>query len=221
MQEGGRRFFGKGRCVTLLNNSSLHNIDYIDNSFAASSLFLLKQPPIFVKNCDIISSPAILSNPIEYLKGVGPQKAELLKKELGIFTFNDLLHHFPYRHIDRTKIFKIIDLNVSTEFAQVKGTLLYSEVVGEKSARRLTAYLKDDTGIMELTWFKGINWVQKTLQDGMQYLVYGRVSFFMSKPQMVHPDMELLKSSDADGKNFLEPVYSTTEKLKARQLGAR
>jgi ATP-dependent DNA helicase RecG len=140
---------------------------------------------------------------------------------LGIFTFNDLLHHFPYRHIDRTKIFKIIDLNVSIEFAQVKGTLLYSEVVGEKSAKRLTAYLKDDTGIIELTWFKGINWVQKTLQDGMPYIVFGRVSFFMSKPQMVHPDMDLLKSDNGDGKNFLEPVYSTTEKLKARQLGAR
>lgn len=163
----------------------------------------------------------ILAHPIEYLKGVGPQRADLLKKELGIFTFNDLLHHFPYRHIDRTKIHKIIDLNVSIEFAQVKGMLLYSEVVGEKSARRLTAYLKDDTGIMELTWFKGLNWVQKTVQDGAQYLVSGRLSFFMGKPQLVHPDMELLKTDGSEAKNFLEPVYSTTEKLKARQLSGR
>jgi ATP-dependent DNA helicase RecG len=108
----------------------------------------------------------ILAHPIEYLKGVGPQRADLLKKELGIFTFNDLLHHFPYRHIDRTKIHKIIDLNPSIEFAQVKGTLLYSEVVGEKSAKRLMAYLKDDTGIIELTWFKGINWVEKPCRMG-------------------------------------------------------
>ncbi|HUP12812.1 MAG TPA: ATP-dependent DNA helicase RecG, partial [Niastella sp.] len=106
-------------------------------------------------------------------------------------------------------------------FAQLKGMLLYSEIVGEKSTRRLTAYLKDDTGIIELTWFKGINWVQKTLQDGAQYLVFGRVSFFMSKPQMVHPDMDLVKTDSGDAKNFLEPVYSTTEKLKARQLGPR
>lgn len=144
-----------------------------------------------------------------------------MKKELGIFTFNDLLHHFPYRHIDRTKIYKIIDLNPSIEYAQVKGMLLYSEVVGEKSSKRLTAYLKDDTGIMELTWFKGINWVQKTLQDGAYYLVFGKTSFFMSKPQMVHPDMDLIKNDGTDARNFLEPVYSTTEKLKARQLGAR
>ena len=152
---------------------------------------------------------------------MGPQRADLLKKELGIFTFNDLLHHFPYRHIDRTKIHKIIDLNISTEFAQLKGLLLYSEIVGEKSTRRLMAYLKDDTGIIELTWFKGINWVQKTLDDGTQYLVFGRVSFFMSKPQMVHPDMDAVKTEASDAKAFLEPVYSTTEKLKARQLGPR
>lgn len=152
---------------------------------------------------------------------MGPQRADLLKKELGIFTFNDLLHHFPYRHIDRTKIHKIIDLNITIEFAQLKGLLLYSEIVGEKSARRLTAYLKDDTGIIELTWFKGITWVEKTLQDGAQYLVSGRVSFFMSKPQLVHPDMDILKTESGDAKAFLEPVYSTTEKLKARQLGPR
>jgi ATP-dependent DNA helicase RecG len=144
-----------------------------------------------------------------------------LKKELGLFTFNDLLHHFPYRHIDRTKVYKIIDLHVGIEYAQVKGILLYSEIVGEKSARRLTAYLKDDTGIIELTWFKGITWVHKTLQDGAVYLVFGRVSFFMGKPQMVHPDMDVIKSDGSDAKNFLEPVYSTTEKLKARQLGSR
>jgi ATP-dependent DNA helicase RecG len=110
---------------------------------------------------------------------------------------------------------------VGIEYAQVKGILLYSEIVGEKSARRLTAYLKDDTGIIELTWFKSISWVHKTLQDGAVYLVFGRVSFFMGKPQMVHPDMDILKSDGNDAKNFLEPVYSTTEKLKARQLGSR
>jgi ATP-dependent DNA helicase RecG len=151
---------------------------------------------------------------------VGPQRADLLKKEVGIFTFNDLLHYFPYRHIDKTKITKIIDLTPAMEYAQVKGMLLYSEVLGEKNAKRLTAYVKDDTGIMELTWFKGINWVQKTLKDGALYLVFGRLSFFMGKPQLVHPEMDLFQET-AGEKNYLEPVYSTTEKLKARQLGAR
>jgi ATP-dependent DNA helicase RecG len=163
----------------------------------------------------------ILSYPIEYLKGVGPQRADLLKKELNIFTFSDLLHHFPYRHIDRTKIFKIIDLNPSTEFAQVQGILVNFEVIGEKSARRLTAYLKDSTGTMELTWFQGISWVQKTLKQGQQYLVFGRMSFFMGKPQMVHPELEVVQDGTLQTKSYLEPVYPTTEKLKARGLGGR
>ena len=150
---------------------------------------------------------------------MGPQRADLLKKEVGIFTFNDLLHYFPYRHIDKTKISKIIDLTPAMEYAQVRGMLLYSEVLGEKNTKRLTAYIKDETGIMELTWFKGINWVQKTLKDGSQYLVFGRLSFFMGKPQLVHPEMDLFQ--EAGEKAYLEPVYSTTEKLKARQLGAR
>jgi ATP-dependent DNA helicase RecG len=163
----------------------------------------------------------ILSYPIEYLKGVGPQRADLLKKELGLFTFNDLLHHFPYRHIDRTKIFKIIDLNPSIEFAQVQGILVNFEIVGEKSARRLTAYLKDSTGTMELTWFQGISWVQKMLTQGQQYLVFGRMGFFMGKPQMVHPELEVVQAGAAQAKSYLEPVYPTTEKLKARGLGGR
>src|SRR5687768_5230282 len=121
-----------------------------------------RQRLFLLKLFQITNSENILAHPIEYLKGVGPQRADLLKKELGIFTFNDLLHHFPYRHIDKTKVLKIGELNAATEFAQVRGVLLYSDILGEKSAKRLIAYLKDDTGTIELTWFKGLTWVQKT-----------------------------------------------------------
>ena len=152
---------------------------------------------------------------------MGPLKADLLKKELAIFTFNDLLHHFPYRHIDKTRITKAVELNPAIEFAQVQGTLQYYETVGEKSARRLIAYLKDDTGFIELIWFKGLGWVEKFLKEGEQYLVFGRLSFFMGKPQMVHPEIETLTNEFSGAKNFLEPVYPTTEKLKARGLGPR
>ncbi len=144
----------------------------------------------------------------------------MLKKELGIFTFNDLLHHFPFRHVDRTKIHKIIDLTLSIEYAQVKGVLLYSELVGEKSGKRLIAYLKDDTSIIELVWFKGLNWVEKSLRPGETYVAFGRTSFFMGKPQMVHPELELA-TENGGAKAVLEPIYSTTEKLKARQLGGK
>ncbi len=155
------------------------------------------------------------------MKGVGPQRADLLKKELAIFTFNDLLQHYPYRHVDKTKVTKIIDLNPSMEYAQVQGKLWHYETVGEKSARRLVAYLKDDTGVMELTWFKGLTWITKILKQDENYLAFGRLSFFMGKPQIVHPELELAKPQLNGAKNFLEPIYPTTEKLKIKGLNGR
>jgi ATP-dependent DNA helicase RecG len=152
---------------------------------------------------------------------VGPQRADLLKKELGIFTYNDLLHHFPYRHLDKTKVLRMNELNAGVEYAQVQGILAYKEVLGEKAAKRLVAYLRDETGVIELTWFKGLNWVDKMLKEGEAYTAFGKLSFFMGNPQMVHPEIEL-RQPDLEGvKATLEPVYSTTEKLKARGLGGR
>jgi len=177
---------------------------------------------IFVLNLFIISSAAhILSSPIEYLKGVGPQKAELLKKELNIFTFGDLLGHYPFRHIDRTKLNSIKELTPELEFAQVAGVLQHYDVVGQRQGKRLVATLRDKTSVMELTWFQGITWVQKMLEVGQSYLVYGRLTFYNGQPQIIHPELEVLSAPQALTKNFLEPVYSTTEKLKARGLGGR
>lgn len=140
---------------------------------------------------------------------------------MGIFTFGDLLNHFPFRHVDRTQLNSIIDINFSTEFAQVAGVLLSVELMGQRSGKRLVAQLKDKTGIIELTWFQGLSWVQKTLQTGQSYLVFGRVSFFNGQPQIIHPELELLVPGGTTAKEFLEPIYSTTEKLKARGLGGR
>lgn len=159
--------------------------------------------------------------PVEYLKGVGPQRADLLKKELAIFTFNDLLQHYPYRHVDKTKISKIADLNPSIDYAQVQGKLWYYETIGDRSAKRLVAYLKDDTGVIELTWFKGLSWIEKTLKTDETYLAFGKIGFFMGKPQIVHPELELLKQPANGTKNYLEPVYPTTEKLKSKGLNGR
>ena len=173
------------------------------------------------KQYTISSSSHILSSPIEYLKGVGPQKANILKKELGIFTFGDLLEHYPYRHIDRTKINLINEITTQTEFAQIAGVLISFELVGQRAGRRIVAQLKDKTGFIELTWFQGLSWVEKLLEAGRSYLVYGRVTFYNGLPQIVHPEVELLSAEQQVGKNYLEPVYSTTEKLKARGLGGR
>ncbi|MFZ6023649.1 MAG: ATP-dependent DNA helicase RecG [Bacteroidota bacterium] len=170
-----------------------------------------------------ISHPTshILSTPIEYLKGVGPLRGDLLRKELEIFTFGDLLDHFPHRHIDKTKVNRIQTINYQTDFVQVAGILQQFELLGTGRVKRLVAQLKDETGSLELTWFQGINWVQKNLVPGQKYLVFGRTGFFSGRPQMVHPEIEPFVAAKADGKEYLEPVYPATEKLKARGLNGR
>ena len=148
-------------------------------------------------------------------------RADLLKKELNIFHYEDLLTHFPFRHIDRTEINAIIDLNPQMEYAQLVGTIIHAETIGKPRAKRLVAEFRDSTGSMELTWFQGVNWVQKTLEPGLPVIVYGRLSFFNGKPQIIHPELEPVRSNDGGARPFLEPVYSTTEKLKAKGMGAR
>ena len=140
---------------------------------------------------------------------------------MSIFTFGDLLEHYPYRHIDRTKVNLINEITTQTEFVQIAGVLISFELVGQRAGRRMVAQLKDKTGFLELTWFQGLSWVSKLLEVGRSYLVYGRVTFYNGQPQIVHPEIELLSAEQQVGKNYLEPVYATTEKLKARGLGGR
>ena len=155
------------------------------------------------------------------MKGVGPQRADLLKKELNIFTFRDLLEHFPFRHVDKSKVSLIAEINPQTDYIQITGKLSHIEAIGHKGSKRLIALLKDGSGTIELVWFQGISWVQKNLFSGQSYLVYGRVGFFQDKVQIVHPEMEPWTPGIKDGKNFLEPVYPTTEKLRSKGLGAK
>lgn len=164
---------------------------------------------------------AILSNPIEYLKGVGPQRGELLRKEVSIHTFRDLLEYFPFRYVDRTKVEKIISLHMQMDYVQIRGKITRLEVIGEKRAKRLVATLRDETGEMSLVWFQGWQWMEKSLQLNVAYLVFGKISVFNGYLQLSHPEMDLLTEEIAGGKQFLEPVYYTTEKLKARGLTAK
>jgi ATP-dependent DNA helicase RecG len=152
---------------------------------------------------------------------VGPQRGDLLKKELGIFTWKDLLEHFPYRHIDKTKVNLIRDISPDTEYIQIAARLISVAAIGEKRGKRLVAEVRDASGSLELVWFQGIPWIQKMLTAGQVYLIYGRVSFFQGKPQITHPEMEAYSGEKSDGKPHLEPVYPSTEKLKARGLGGR
>ena len=122
----------------------------------------------------------IFQTPIEYLKGVGLSRAEVLKKDLGIFTFEDLLRHFPYKHIDRTRFYKIREVNPDLPYVQVLARLTSKELLGEKHTKRLVAQVQDDTGVMELVWFQGIRWIEKYLETGKVYILFGKPDIFRS-----------------------------------------
>ena len=168
-----------------------------------------------------MSQASLLQSPIEYLKGVGPLRADMLKKELNLYTFGDLLHHFPHRHIDKTQVTPIGQINPQMDFVQVRGVMQGIDIIGEKRSKRMVTQLKDSTGQIELAWFQGINWVQKNIAEGQAYLVFGRVSFFNGRAQIVHPEIEPYVAQQASQKSLLEPVYPSTEKLKSRGLNGK
>ncbi len=144
-----------------------------------------------------------------------------MRKEINVFTFKDLLEYYPIRHIDKTKIDSIASLHTDADFTQVAGKLIDMKIIGEKRSRRLIAHLQDKTGIIELVWFQGISWIEKTLVVGHHYLAYGKPGFFMGNPQIAHPDIENHHAQNATGKSYLEPVYPSTEKLKSKGLNGK
>ncbi|HXD77463.1 MAG TPA: ATP-dependent DNA helicase RecG [Puia sp.] len=166
-------------------------------------------------------SDNLLSSPIEYLKGVGPQRAELLKKELGLFTFQDLLELYPYRHVDKTRINPISDIRPDTDFVQVKGRITQVDLIGDRRSRRLVAEIRDASGALQLVWFQGVTGIQKLVQVGGEFLVFGKVGYFQGVAQLTHPELEQVTGAPVERPDYLEPVYPSTEKLKARGLGGR
>lgn len=163
----------------------------------------------------------LLDTPIEFLKGVGPQRAELLKKELGIFKFIDLAQTFPFRYVDRTQFYKVRDIQGDMPSIQLKGRLGRIETTGKKRANRLVATFYDDTGAIELVWFKGINWVKPTLKEGMPCIVFGKPTFYGGKINIAHPELEQVVKAPTTTAGALQPVYSTTEKLSNRGLSSK
>jgi len=161
--------------------------------------------------------------PIEYLKGVGLSRADVLKKELGLATFEDLLRHFPYKYIDRTRFYKIRDIEPELPYVQVIARISHKELLGEKRTKRLVIQAQDDTGVIELVWFQGIKWMEKTLIPGKAYVIFGKPGFFNGKAQMAHPEMELYSPATLarSGNLTLQPAYSSTEKLKQFMLDSK
>lgn len=163
----------------------------------------------------------LLEKPIEYLKGVGPHRGDMLKKELQIFTCGDLLQHYPFRYVDRSKIYKVSEVNSDQYYIQLKGTLGPMTEVGHGHAKRLVSTLKDDTGVMELVWFKGAKWVQQSLMSGMEYVVFGKPTLFNGRYNLAHPEMEMATVAAMEKLTGLQPMYNSTEKLKNKGLDSK
>ena len=161
----------------------------------------------------------LLETPIEYLKGVGPQRGDLLRKELGIFKYSDLLNLYPNRYIDRTRYYKVNELQNNNSEVQIVGKVINIKTVEQAKGRgRLVATFVDDTGQMELVWFQGQKWVRESLKINTVYVIFGKVSQFGATFNMAHPEMELLEEHKASLRSAMQPVYPSTEKLANRGI---
>ncbi|MBX2899379.1 MAG: ATP-dependent DNA helicase RecG [Cyclobacteriaceae bacterium] len=161
---------------------------------------------------------------IEFLKGVGPLRAALLQKELQLFTFGDLIQHYPFRHEDRTRFYTVKEVAEKIDEVsigiQLKGTLTGFQTIGTGFKKRLVATFKDETGTLELVWFQRINWVLDKIKLNTPYLIFGKPNLFGNKISIAHPEIEALTAGNERG-GYLHPVYTVTEKLKARHVDSK
>ncbi|HDZ15198.1 hypothetical protein LCGC14_1136000 [marine sediment metagenome] len=155
----------------------------------------------------------LLQTPIVYLKGVGPNRAETLQSELGIQTFQDLLNLFPFRYIDKTQYYKIAQLQRSNADVQLLGKVIHIKTIEQKKGKRLVATFVDDTGEMELVWFRGQKWIRENLRLNTPYVIFGKCNWYNGQVSMPHPEMELLSEHEKGLKIAMQPVYPSTEKL--------
>ena len=162
-----------------------------------------------------------LQTPIEYLKGIGPNRANLLKQELNIFTFQDLLHFFPNRYIDRSTFYKIKDLPKNTSEVQIKGKIIYLKMIPQKRGKRLVATFTDGENNMELVWFRGHQWIKESLKLNVVYVIFGRLNWYGNRPNMPHPEMETLENFKKGFSKSLQAIYPSTEKLISKGISQR
>ena len=164
----------------------------------------------------------ILKTPIEFLKGVGPQKAELLKKEVQLFTFEDLLHFYPFRYIDKSRFYKIREITEDMPYVQIRGAISNIQLHGQKRTTRMTALLTDDQGSsLELIWFNGFKFLKNLFVPGQEYIVFGKPTRFGRKYNIAHPEVEVVSPAAITQQSSMHPVYSSTEKLKSRTLDSK
>ena len=162
----------------------------------------------------------MLDNSIKYMQGVGPKRAEILQKEAHIASCEDLLYYFPYKYIDRSRFYQIAEISDQMPYIQLKGRILFFDMVGEGRTKRLIAKFTDDTGLIDLVWFKGLKFITDKYRVGEAYIIFGRPTLFGHAYNIAHPDIDPIKNASQVA-NGLVPFYNTTEKMKSFFLHSR
>ena len=176
---------------------------------------------MFSKSIILVFKMDILQTPIEFLKGIGPNRANLLKEELNIFSFQDLLYFFPHRYIDRSKFYKINELPQNNSEVQLKGLIIRVKMINQKRGKRLVADFSDGTHQMELIWFRGYQWIKNNLKPNLEYVIFGRLNWYGGKPSIPHPEMETQENFKKGFSKSLQAVYPSTEKLLTKGISQR
>ena len=171
---------------------------------------------VFLLHKEIVKK--LLDNPIGYLKGIGPQRSEVLQKELSIFTYKDFITHYPFRYVDRTQFHSTRQITEDGAYYQLRGYLTGLEIVGEKRSKRLVVNFKDAAGNLELVWFQGYKWMSEKLVLGTEYIIYGKATSFNGRFNMAHPEIDIVTPELLASQSAFQSVYHSTEKLKYRGL---
>lgn len=163
----------------------------------------------------------VLDTPIDYLKGVGPEKAAVLKREVNVHTFGDLLEYYPYRYIDRSKFSSVNELTDAGTYIQLKGKFIRIEEIGQALSKRLVAQFQDETGVVEVIWFNATKWIKDFVKLNETYVLFDKPSLFNGKFNFTHPEIETFTSYQTSGKQGYQALYNTTDKMKTKGLDSR
>ena len=166
-------------------------------------------------------SADLLLTPIEYLKGVGPKRGELLRKDAGVSTYYDMLTYYPFRHVDRSRFVPIAEINTENAYLQIRGKVTDVQLAGQGRNSRLVVTIRDASGSVDMVWFQGISWVKDKFTPGSEWVVFGKPTLFNGRYNISHPETETMAEFIAQPSDPLHPVYNSTEKMKLNGLATR
>jgi len=177
-------------------------------------LFIFSKLNVFI----LVALKPFLETSVEYLKGVGPARAEALRSEMQIETFGDLLTHFPFRYVDRSKMYLISDIRDENTFIQLRARVIKTKTIGSPRSQRLVVSVEDESGQIDLVWFQGVKWLVDKFANGQEWIIFGKPQQFNGKWNIPHPEVELPETEPLAISKVIQPIYSSTEKLKSKGL---